>query len=70
MKKVISIALAAIMLLCMIPTVAVFANTQEPTRDTSWYSDSASTFEISTAAQLLGFSDLLADGKNFSGKTE
>lgn len=69
MKKVISIALAAIMLLCMIPTVAVFASTQEPTRDTSWYSDSASTFEISTAAQLLGFSDLLADGKNFSGKT-
>ena len=69
MKKVISIALAAIMLLCMIPTVAVFANTQEPTRDTSWYSDDTSTFEISTAAQLLGFSDLLADGKTFSGKT-
>ena len=37
--------------------------------DTSWYSDSASTFTIENAAQLAGLSVLVDDGKTFAGKT-
>ena len=37
--------------------------------DTSWYSDSANTFSISTARQLAGFSKLVQSGTSFSNKT-
>ena len=71
MKKIISVLLVGILLISMLP-LAVFAeeNTEAmPTaRDTSWYSDDLSSFTISTPAQLLGFSDLLAGGKTFGGK--
>ncbi len=37
--------------------------------DISWYSDSETEFVLTDSADLLGFSGLLAMGKNFSGKT-
>ncbi|MBQ8849063.1 MAG: hypothetical protein IJ011_01865 [Clostridia bacterium] len=71
MKKIISVLLVSFIILGALP-FAVFAEegtAATPTeRDTSWYSDDLSTFNISTPAQLLGFSDLLADGKTFGGK--
>jgi len=39
------------------------------TKDTSWYSDTGSTFTITTAEQLAGFAELVNGGKDFSGKT-
>ncbi len=37
--------------------------------DTSWYSESGTSFEISTPEQLLGFASLINGGKTFKGKT-
>ena len=37
--------------------------------DTSWYSDTATEFTISTVQQLLGFAQLTSDGKSFAGQT-
>jgi len=37
--------------------------------DTSWYSESESSFTITTAAQLAGFSSLVNAGNTFEGKT-
>jgi hypothetical protein len=37
--------------------------------DTSWYSTSATTYEISTAEQLAGFASLVNSGTTFAGKT-
>ena len=36
--------------------------------DTSWYSDSETSFTITTAAQLAGLAKLVNDGNDFSGK--
>ncbi len=71
MKKVISIALTAVMLLGMIPIFGTVVGAESLVRDTEWYTNHSSetTFEISTPSQLLGFSDLLADGTDFTGKT-
>ena len=37
--------------------------------DISWYNESGTTFQISTANQLAGLAELVNDGKTFSGKT-
>ena len=37
--------------------------------DTSWYDASATTYEISTAAELAGLAELVNGGNNMSGKT-
>lgn len=37
--------------------------------DQSWYNESGTSFDISTAAALAGFRDLVNGGKNFNGKT-
>lgn len=74
MRKIISLLIAAAMIAAMLPTLGllVSAETAEgeaPERDRSWYSDDATSFTITTPAQLLGFSDLLASGTTFAGKT-
>ena len=38
-------------------------------RITSWYDSTKDSFELSTAQQLLGFSELLSAGTTFAGKT-
>lgn len=37
--------------------------------DTSWYSATATTFDLSTAEQLAGLAQLVQNGNSFSGKT-
>ena len=37
--------------------------------DTSWYNETSTEFEISTAEQLAGLAKLVNNGNNFSGKT-
>ena len=39
------------------------------TADTSWYNETSTEFEISTAEQLAGLAKLVNNGNNFSGKT-
>ena len=39
------------------------------TADTSWYNETSTKFEISTAEQLAGLAKLVNNGNNFSGKT-
>ena len=75
-KKILSVFLVVAMVASMIPAFGMVASatdtTEEaidPNRDESWYSDDATSFTIRTAAQLLGFSDLLASGTTFAGKT-
>lgn len=37
--------------------------------DTSWYDDSATSFELSNTEQLIGFEELVNSGNDFDGKT-
>ena len=39
------------------------------TADTSWYNETSTKFEISTAKQLAGLAELVNNGNDFSGKT-
>ncbi|HPJ81161.1 MAG TPA: hypothetical protein PL103_02905, partial [Saccharofermentans sp.] len=50
-------------------SINVFAAGEEIASDTSWYSDEASTYSITTASQLLGLSNLVNAGNSFESKT-
>ena len=39
------------------------------TAGTSWYNETSTEFEISTAEQLAGLAELVNNGNDFSGKT-
>ncbi len=75
MKRLLSLMLAAMMLfvLAAIPTAAEAtdeaATTDAITPVTSWYDADKTEFEISTAAQLLGFVELAQTETNFAHKT-
>ncbi len=79
MKKLISIFLLVAMLISVIPCVALSAaaegETTAITPDTSWYDNdttnsTVSTFEIDTAAKLLGYAEILSTTKRaFVGDT-
>lgn len=43
-------------------------STHVKAQDTSWYSDSETTFTLTTKEQLIGFRDLVNKGKTFEGK--
>ena len=64
MKRLLSLMLAAMMLFALVTVPAVAeatdeaATTEAITPDTTWYSEDKTEFEISTAAQLLGFVEL------------
>lgn len=45
------------------------ADVWDGTADTSWYNDTDTEFEITTAEQLAGFADLVDGGNTFEGKT-
>ena len=72
MKKSLSLMLALIMMLCMIPSAA-FALTEpdvwDGTADTTWYNDTDTEFVLTTAEQLAGLAKLVDDGNTFAGKT-
>ncbi len=68
MKKLISIFLVAVMLLAMVPAMAI-TGSAATTRDTNWYNEESTEFVLTDAGDLLGFSDLLAAGTTFEGKT-
>ena len=60
------------MMLTIVISVGSFSASAEEvtiTPDTSWYSDGNSNFNIVDAADLLGLSSLIAEGKTFAGKT-
>lgn len=74
MKKLLSLALAMIMVLATLSavfTINGFATDDEDegviTPDTSWYNESASEYEIADAADFLGFAVLLNGTKNEAG---
>ena len=76
MKRLLSLMLAAMMLfaLVVVPTTAAeatdeAATTDAITPDTDWYDVDKPEFEISTAAQLLGFVELAQTEANFAHKT-
>ena len=76
MKRLLSLMLAAMMLfaLVVVPTTAAeatdeAATTDAITPDASWYDADKTEFEISTAAQLLGFVELAQTEANFAHKT-
>ncbi|HUH34809.1 MAG TPA: T9SS type A sorting domain-containing protein [Moheibacter sp.] len=59
---------------CFVFVGSVNAQTYPTTKwedlaDTSWYQDSESAFDISTAEQLAGLAKLVAEGNSFAGKT-
>lgn len=55
------------MLLC--PFAAWGQDVWDGTADVTWYKDSESSFEISTAAELAGLAQLVNGGNTFEGKT-
>lgn len=62
MKKLISLALAALLVLTMLPAFAA-------TEEYGWYGDgSASEFTISSAAELVGLASLVNSDTTFKGK--
>ena len=75
MKKLLSLALAMIMVLATLSavfTINGFATDDEEdegviTPDTSWYNESATEYEIADAADFLGFAVLLNGTKNEAG---
>lgn len=62
-KRLFSALLVLLMLLTSVPVFAADA------ADTSWYQSGKTSFELSTAAQLLGLSKLSNDGNTFKGVT-
>ena len=54
-------------LLC--PLAAWGQDVWDGTADVTWYNDSKSSFEISTAAELAGLAQLVNGGNTFEGKT-
>lgn len=75
-RKLLSTFLALCMLLSLLPTAALAAETGTTLGpDTSWYNTSSTEFALSDAADLLGFASIIngtADGiaaETFAGKT-
>ena len=61
-------------LLSLIFALVAFTGLQAQTiwdgsSDTSWYNETSTEFEISTAEQLAGLAELVNNGNDFSGKT-
>ena len=71
-KRIISVLLVLSMVMALVPMFAI-AGSAATTRETAWYlgdSDTTTTeYTISTPERLLGFSDLIAGGATFAGKT-
>ncbi len=70
-KRTISILLTVVMLLGLLPVGMISVGADGAiTPDDTWYDEDQTEFEISTAAQLLGFGKLMNSGsKKFLGKT-
>ncbi|MBQ8849064.1 MAG: hypothetical protein IJ011_01870 [Clostridia bacterium] len=70
-KKFLSVFLVVAMIAAMIPVFGMSASATATTRDTSWYAENEATktYTITTAGELLGFSDLIAGGTTFGGWT-
>ena len=71
-KRWIGVLLCMLLCVGMLPTMAFAANEADAwdgTADTSWYTGSASEYDINSAEALAGVSQLAADGNDFSGIT-
>ena len=53
----------------MLTTFSYANNFTDHGKDKTWYDEAQTEFTISTSAQLLGFADLIGEGKTFKGKT-
>jgi len=68
-KMLTAVVLAVFMVVGMVP-FGVFAGAVTWTADTSWYTgDTATEYVITTAGQLVDFSQRVDDGNTFEGKT-
>ena len=72
-KKFTALLLSALMVFTLLPPMTAQAEGSsaiwDGTADTSWYNESESIFEISTAEQLAGLSQLVNSGTSFYQKT-
>ncbi len=72
MKKIVSIILMLTMLLSVFAISGVADETAEApeiTPDVSWYDETATTYTLADAADLLGFAGMIGEGNDFDGKT-
>ncbi|MCR5665345.1 MAG: fibronectin type III domain-containing protein [Eubacterium sp.] len=67
-RKSLSITLSCAMIAASMMPMTTFAQ-EDTTRDTSWYSEDASTFTIDSAAELVGLDYLVDRGTSFKGCT-
>lgn len=72
-KKFTALLLSALMVFTLLPSMTAQAEGSsdiwDGTADISWYNESESIFEISTAEQLAGLSQLVNSGTSFYQKT-
>ena len=73
LKRIMASILCLAMVLSAMGTVAFANNTEadvwDGTVDTSWYNETDTEFELSTAAQLAGLAELVDGGNTFADKT-
>ena len=69
MRQTIRIPALLLILALLVSLCAPAALAAGDAPDVSWYRDSGTEFTLTTAAQLAGLSQLVADGTDFSGKT-
>ena len=73
-RKWTAVLLSVAMMLTMLPSTAFAKETKAEAWDgkavdTSWYAEDKTSYEISSADQLAGLSQLVNEGKSFKGKT-
>ncbi len=76
MTKTMAIFMSALVATASLPTaflpgsaITVQAGEADVQPATDWYSEDAESYEISTAADLMGLAQLVNEGNDFSGKT-
>ena len=68
-KKLTALLLTLVMLVSMCSVFAITSSAEAVSADTTWYSDSSDEFTLTTAAQFLGFIQLIQGGTTFENKT-
>ena len=68
-KRVIPLVCLTLLWVFILPFTAKSQTTWNGTSDVSWYNESQTSFDISTAEQLAGLAKLVNEGTYFRGKT-
>jgi hypothetical protein len=69
MRKLIGLVLAVVMMAGVLPVLEGGLEVEASTPNTSWYNETATTFTLTTEAQLRGLAQLVNGGNGFLGKT-